>query len=30
LISIKPGRQLAKDRTLPAQSRRAMSHSIGR
>ena len=30
LISIKPGRQLAKDRALPAQSRRAMSHSIGR
>jgi hypothetical protein len=30
LISIKPGRQLAKDGALPAQSRRAMSHSIGR
>jgi hypothetical protein len=30
LISIKPGRQLAKDRALPAQSGRAMSHSIGR
>jgi hypothetical protein len=30
LISIKPGRQLAKDRALPAQNGRAMSHSIGR